>query len=122
MSVVLKPEHRETLDAIDDAVSSVSDASAEFLDPASEVSIVEDEIVKEKKLRVVVHLTSKEDRVRLTCNVSKNFLKPTVCQSLVMYGPPKWLSKPHWVHLNLPVPISRSLQILRNHMWPTRMR
>lgn len=46
MSVVFKPVHRKLLAEAADANSSVIDASVDLADKASDVPIVEDEIVR----------------------------------------------------------------------------
>lgn len=45
VSVIIKPAHQKVLAEAANAVSSVIDSSADFADPASDFSLVEDKIV-----------------------------------------------------------------------------
>lgn len=61
MPFVFKPGQRRTFLEAADAVSSVTDASADFSDLASNVHIVENENVEEDALWDLMNLTTKED-------------------------------------------------------------
>lgn len=62
VSVTFKHEHRKTLAEKADAVSSVVDSSADCPDPASDVFVVEIEIVKKEAPWDLRDMKSKDDR------------------------------------------------------------
>lgn len=94
-----------------DVVRSVSDTSADFADPASDVTTAEDEIVDEEALWYLRDLKSKDEYGP----TAQQFIQE-VCRTYGLSDTSDVRSvqeviKTYWQHLLLPVTMKRPLQI-----------